>query len=428
MTGAPERPRSKASALDDPFGLSDDSSSTKGFRDGTHRLVAPERTLERMRPLMPVMGVTRLANLTGLDLLGIPVVMAVRPNARSLAVSSGKGLTLEAALASGLMEAIELYHAERVRRPLLLASTEELRHSHRLADVARLPRLSVSRYHPNRPILWVEGYDLLGCEPAWVPYEAVHANFTLPLPAGSGCFPMNSNGLASGNHALEAISHGLCELVERDATSLWRVAPAARQQARRVDPGSIDAAVCRRLLDAFRAAGVAAGLWDITSDVGIPTFECLAVDEPAGPSRETYATSGIGCHPSRSVAAVRALTEAAQGRMIYIAGSRDDRDRAAYEEARDPALTRSVRERIAGTAAAGRGFREVSSQEHGSFAAEVRWELERLRAVGIDEVIVVDLSRPEFDVPVVRVVVPGLEGIAGSPGYVPGARARAARA
>ena len=413
---------------DDRYRLSDDGASVKGFRDGTHRLVAPARTLERMQPLMPVMGVTRLANLTGLDLIGIPVVMAVRPNARSLAVSSGKGLTLEAAMASGLMEAIELYHAERMRRPLLLASFEEIRQSHPLVDLSRLPHLSVSRYHPNRSILWVEGYELLEREPRFVPYEMVHANFTLPLPAGSGCFPMNSNGLASGNHVLEAISHGICELVERDATSLWRLTPPALQRGRRVGPSSIEDADCRRLLDLFREARVAVGLWDITSDVGIATFECLTVDEEERPLREMYATSGIGCHPSRGVAAVRALTEAAQGRMIYIAGSRDDRDRAAYEQARDPELTRSVRERIAGGESALRDFRQVASQEHESFAVEVRWELERLAAVGIDEVIVVDLSRPEFDVPVVRVVIPGLEGIAGSPGYVPGARARAAHA
>ena len=61
---------------------------------GTHRLVAPNATLERVRPFMAVMGITRVANVTGLDTIGIPVVMVVRPNSRSLAVSQGKGLNL----------------------------------------------------------------------------------------------------------------------------------------------------------------------------------------------------------------------------------------------------------------------------------------------------------------------------------------------
>ena len=67
---------------------------------------------------MPTMGITRIANITGLDRLGIPVVMVCRPNSRSIAVSQGKGLTLDAAKASGLMESVETFHAESITRPL----------------------------------------------------------------------------------------------------------------------------------------------------------------------------------------------------------------------------------------------------------------------------------------------------------------------
>lgn len=60
------------------------------------------------------MGITRVADVTGLDRIGIPVVMVCRPNARSLAVSQGKGIDIEAATVSGLMESVELYHAEHI--------------------------------------------------------------------------------------------------------------------------------------------------------------------------------------------------------------------------------------------------------------------------------------------------------------------------
>jgi ribosomal protein S12 methylthiotransferase accessory factor YcaO len=46
------------------------------------------------------MGITRLGNITGLDRIGIPVAIAVRPNSRSVSVSQGKGLELPQALAS----------------------------------------------------------------------------------------------------------------------------------------------------------------------------------------------------------------------------------------------------------------------------------------------------------------------------------------
>jgi YcaO-like protein with predicted kinase domain len=96
--------------------------SIKAFRAGTHRTVPPEETLRRGWRLAPIMGITRIANVTGLDTVGVPVVMVCRPNARSLAVSQGKGLDLPAAKASGLMESIEVYHAETITLPLRLGS------------------------------------------------------------------------------------------------------------------------------------------------------------------------------------------------------------------------------------------------------------------------------------------------------------------
>src|SRR5204862_3502506 len=86
----------------------------KAFRRGTHRSRSPSETLERVRPHAAAMGITRLGNVTGLDRIGIPVAVAVRPNSRSVSVSQGKGLDLEQAMASALMEAIEGFHAEEV--------------------------------------------------------------------------------------------------------------------------------------------------------------------------------------------------------------------------------------------------------------------------------------------------------------------------
>src|SRR4051812_19172250 len=98
----------------------------KAFRQETHRTTSPTETVARMKTWMGLMGITRIANLTGLDRIGIPVVAVYRPNARSVAVSQGKGVTLAAAQASGLMESIEAYHAENLNLPLRLASYREM--------------------------------------------------------------------------------------------------------------------------------------------------------------------------------------------------------------------------------------------------------------------------------------------------------------
>jgi ribosomal protein S12 methylthiotransferase accessory factor len=214
-------------------------SVAKGFRDGTHRTVSPEETLERVGRFMPVMGITRIANVTGLDRVGLPVVMVVRPNSRSLSVSQGKGMCLAAAKASGLMESIEAYHAERVGLPLRLASLEQLKYAHKIVDVEALPQTAQARFHPHLRLLWDEGYDLLHDEVVLVPHEMVHADYTTPFPPGSGCFIATTNGLASGNHLLEAISHGICEVVERDGVSLAYMDDKSRR-ARRIDLESVD--------------------------------------------------------------------------------------------------------------------------------------------------------------------------------------------
>jgi ribosomal protein S12 methylthiotransferase accessory factor len=397
---------------------------SKLFRHGTHRLLAPEETVARAGRFMPVMGITRIANVTGLDRIGIPVVMVCRPNARSLAVAQGKGLDLALAKASGLMEAVEAYHAEHITLPLKLASYEELRYTHRVADVTRLPRVSSSRFHPDLQILWIEGHDLLQDDPVWIPYELVHTDYTLPLPTGSGCFTLTSTGLASGNHRLEAVSHGICEAVERDATTLWHAAGKAARQGTRIDLTTIDEPTCREVLGTVQRADVAVAVWETSTDVGIPSFRCALVDRQMDRLRLLYPSVGTGCHPARHIALLRALTEAAQSRLTFIAGSRDDAVRSRYERSRDPDALQQYQAELEAEAPA-RSFRDVPSWNAETFDEDIAWELGRLRAAGFRQVIVVDLTKPEFGLPVVRVVIPGLEGSDHVPGYALGARARA---
>jgi YcaO-like protein with predicted kinase domain len=396
----------------------------KTFRLGTHRAISPEETVERVRPFMPAMGITRIANVTGLDRIGIPVVMVCRPNSRSLAVSQGKGLDLAAAKASGLMESVENYHAERITLPLKLGSYEELRHSHRLVDATQLPRTTSSIFHPTLPLLWIEGYDLLHQEPIWVPYEVVHTNYTLSDPAGPWCFLADSNGLASGNHLLEAISHAICEVVERDGITLWPLRPEAVRQASRLDLASVDDPGCREVLARCERAGIDVAVWETTSDVDLPAFQCMIAERVDDPLHSLSAYSGAGCHPTRQVALLRALTEAAQARLTGIAGSRDDVFRAVYEHNGNPDSLTHGRAQLA-PGGPMRDYHDVPTFDGETFEADVAWELDRLRAVGVQRVIMVDLTRPEFGLPVVRVVIPELEAVRLTRRQVYGARAGA---
>lgn len=385
-----------------------DQPLAKRFVRGTHRIVSPAETLVRARRLMPVLGITRIANVTGLDTIGLPVVMVCRPNGRSLSVGQGKGLDLDAARASGLMESIESYHAEQIQLPLKLASYEDLRYSHRVVDVSQLPQVAQSRFHTLLPILWIEGFDLIGRVPIWLPFDSVHTNYTLAMRGLQSGFVCSSNGLASGNHLLEAISHGLCELIERDAQMLWNLREEAAHDQTRIDLRSVDDPDCRSVLDRFEQADLAVAVWDMTSDCGLPTYRCRIIERNAHPLRPLFAADGAGCHPVRTVALLRALTEAAQSRLTVIAGSRDDCFRSDYARLADPLLQERIRARMAITPGQ-RSFRARAEWVAETFNEDITWILRRLAAVGLHQAIVVNLTRAEFGIPVVRIVVPGLE-------------------
>ncbi len=401
-----------------------DRPAAKLHRGGTDRVVAPDDTVARVRPLLPAMGITRIANVTGLDYLGIPVVMVTRPNARFLAVAQGKGIDIDHARASGVMEAIETFHGERIALPLKLQSYAEMRASHDVVEPALLPSIRGSRFHPDLLILWIEGFDIVARRPLWLPYESVHVNYALPLPACTGCFASSSNGLASGNHLLEAIGSGICEVVERDADALWLAAGEAARDARRVDPASVDDGRCRQLLARYAAARIAVELWETTSDLGIPAFRCNifeAADNPHDPQGIFF---GSGCHPSRAIALSRALTEAAQSRLTWIAGSRDDIQRQDY---RDPGGAPAAAPADGdGPALAMRRFADAPDFASTTLNDDLRRELDCLNAAGIGQVVVVDLTIAGIGLPVVKVVIPGLEGVPDGPDYVPARRALAA--
>ncbi|RYZ09259.1 MAG: hypothetical protein EOO73_05265 [Myxococcales bacterium] len=409
-----------AASIREHAGLTD-SSVPKQFRAGTDRAEHPQTTLEKVSPFFKTAGITRVANITGLDRIGIPVVAVMRPNSRSVAVSQGKGATLTAAKVSGVMEAIEAYHAEHIKAPLVLASAREL--GAEAIPVEGLPRTTSSVYSPELRLLWMSAQLPLRGKRALVPYELVHLDFRAPFPTGTGAFVMSSNGLASGNHLTEATSHAIGELIERDANTLWRLLPEDERRATRVDLASVDHELCSQLLHRFEAAEVEVAVWETTTELGVPSFRCGIADRAPEVESPTAPAYGSGCHARRAVALSRALTEAAQGRLTMISGSRDDLGAQDYAPAEVRA--RLQRFRAATAAPPTRAFERAPNHESATLDADLSWMLSRLQECGFEDLAVVDLSRAEAGIAVVRVIVPGLEPISEMPGYFPGLRARA---
>jgi ribosomal protein S12 methylthiotransferase accessory factor len=383
---------------------------------------SPLDVLRTVAPRMARFGISRVADVTGLDRVGIPVAIAIRPAARSVSVSQGKGVTIESAKASALMEAVELWHAENIRRPLMLAAINEMRDTGCSCDVARLPETSAEPRSGSARLLWIEGHDLVSGRPKQVPFEMVHADYADPVKPGYGLFPASTNGLASGAHSLQALCSAICEVVERDAVSIWHHLPLDPRSRTRLDLSTVDDPACCWARDRIADASLELAAWDVTSDLGIPAFLCL-VRDPA--ERDAHVGVGSGAHPNAGVALLRALVEAAQTRLTYITGSRDDLDPDEFT-ARGRAQKRFLADRLLRAGPAHRDYGSIGSFGSDSPRANLDWLVERLCAQGIDEIIAVDLSQEDVGIPVTRVIVPGLEAPHDDPGYILGARARAA--
>lgn len=387
---------------------------SKLHRQGTHRAKVPNYTVSVLRRLCNRFGITRIANVTGLDRIGLPIVMVVRPESKSLAVAQGKGIDLASATASGLMESIETWHAERVT-PERVASFAELRAGEQAIDVWGLPPRQQSRLHEDLAIPWIAGVDLLSGKKTWVPFALVHSDYSLPPPPGAGCFCASTNGLASGNILEEALIHGIAEVIERDALAIWHHRSAGERVATLVDLTTIDDPDVVQLLERLDAADMAVSVFDAASDVGVPVFHAEIVERGLRkPLFFPRVISGDGCHPARNIALLRALTEAAQSRLTFISGSRDDITEDDYDPIQD--RLGKAGHRALETALPGINYRDVPTFESDFFEQDLDHLFQRLEAIGITQVAMVDLSRPEFEgIVVVRVVIPGLATVVDHP-------------
>jgi ribosomal protein S12 methylthiotransferase accessory factor len=349
---------------------------TKGHTAGTHRLVPPEDTLARITPYLAPLGITRCAYVTYLDHLGIPVYCAIRPQGLVLQVSNGKGLRHVDAQVSALMEAIELHHAEHPAVPLRRASLLALRHAgEQVIAPETLGEYASERYFtPDFVVDWIESTDLHGGATAWLPASAVYL-----------CWPtlyrFSTNGLASGNHVVEATLHALYEVIERDAMSRLSI------------NGRLHIAERCQVVD---VQSVASG--------PVHTFCAMLLDHSPF-SHASRANVGYGTHLSPDVAATRAITEAAQVRLARIHGAREDLPAQGYQggEAHDRVF--AFFDRLVGETP----WDVFADYAGSSLQQDYNTVLTTLTQAGFRQVWRAVLTRAPFEIPVVKVFVPGME-------------------
>jgi ribosomal protein S12 methylthiotransferase accessory factor len=376
------------------------------YSRGTDRLVSPRETLERIRPALSACGITRCASVTHLDELGLPVYCAVRPTGMVLQVSNGKGTDCESSQASALMESIELYHAENPEdERLLYATLAALKQTgEAIIEPHEVNGFDHGYFGPEFPIEWTCGEDLHSGEPVWAPACAVYFG---RLPSR---ITTTSNGLASGNHLVEASLHSLYELIERDAVSglsdLGQV--RIREEGKIIRHATIGNSYLREMVEGVEGHDTKVVMFWMKSCVSVHTFGAFFLSR-AAIAAVTTLNVGWGTHFDCNIAAFRAVTEAAQSRLVYIHGAREDGlAKPVYAAER---VDLSPGYRFFDKLEANTDWSTLPSYPSISDDRNLTSRYQRL----VDELgqagqrlVRFDLSKPGIDVPVVKILAPGL--------------------
>jgi bacteriocin biosynthesis cyclodehydratase domain-containing protein len=322
--------------------------------------------------------------------------------------SFGKGSTSEQAEASALMEAIERYSG--------IFQGDEIRMKRRFADFAPGDAILANdvqlfseaqfaaRHEPGQddshPVPDpIDPTARIEWSPAWSMRDQRFRYF----PTGLMYFfyqnaHTDSNGCAAGNTLQEAIVQGFLELVERDAYAIWWYNRSRRSE---VDLSEFDDSYIRDIKTQFADAGRKLWVLDVTNDLGVPTYVAIMHWMKDG---EEHIEFGSGAHFDRRIALLRSLTELSQfltiGLMGGASGDKSSLDGITPLRLENyPFLVPASRPKVAPEL--GINVPLDSAREQVEACVEIA------RRAGYD-FLVLDQTRPDVEVPVARVIVPGL--------------------
>ena len=200
------------------------SKEIKYFK-GTHRIIPPSETIENNEDKCKIAGITRITEITHLDRIGLPVFSAIRPTSQegSISIYGGKGISTEHAKASAMMEGFERYSAEKQDENTVTGTISEISSKGKIInpESLNLPNDFNKTNMENINLEWNIAHDLISDEDYYIPSNAIYHPYV--NDSVFSLFKSNTNGLASGNSLEEAILHGIFEVIERDAWSIFGV-------------------------------------------------------------------------------------------------------------------------------------------------------------------------------------------------------------
>lgn len=404
---------------------------------GTSRIQPVEETLKKVNPLVKQIGITRVADITDMDRLRIPNYSAVLPGTEDyIWVYSGKGPTKNHAKASVIMESIERFSSlpANYEGKILTGKYKELSKSYDVLKYDEVIEPLSFQLTDEMNMDYCIGYDLISEKDILIPSSLAIFRYNPNPPSINPYSFFHTNGLASGNVMEEAICHALCEVIERDAVSIAEFSSSAFQyhllktiengflnngirirslESKNfiddntvysdIDLNGLDYPPVKKIVREFHKCQISLKVKDITTEIGIPTFIASSVEwvnHDYG-----YLVEGHGTHPDSRIALMRAITEVSQSRAANIQGSRDDLRKMKY----DPQNSDENKSWQFMASPKKKAFTEVNSFYNDDILDDIKLILGNLKNKGFKNAIVVNLTNSRLQVPVVRIIVPGLE-------------------
>ncbi|MCK4260637.1 MAG: YcaO-like family protein [Halanaerobiales bacterium] len=383
---------------------------TVNFIETDFRVCTPDETLKNVKNLIGEGRIIcKVLRTDPVDCLGLPVYISfskkVDEDSPEYSMPhAGKGVTLEQAKCSAIFEAIERYSAKVQRNEkLIVSSFNRLTHAIRPLDFILPEDWNIT---DDSILEWVEGYSLTKNSKVLVPANFVYFPYR-PIDTDiKKILPHDTNGLAAGNSLYEAILHAIYEVVEKDAISiLWKtksVAPTLKLD-------NIQNKYLLKVLTQLEDKNVKVNIKDMTTDIRIPSvmvvLDCCKIAGPAF-------SYGSGTHLDPEVALLRAIVEAAQLRVTQITQNRYYPDRVRdsklplfqliYEKSVD-LIQHIITDNKNYT-----NISKISYNGEKDLAINLTECIKLVDDVGY-EIVYVDITREEVNIPAVRVLIPGLE-------------------
>jgi ribosomal protein S12 methylthiotransferase accessory factor len=401
------------------------------------RVVPIKVTLKNVIPIANKIGITRIADITEMDVLRIPNYSVVLPGTEDyIWVYSGKGVTKLHAKASALMEAVERFSAlpSSGYKKFISGTYEKLSKNYDVLHPSDVVEPLAYEFSEDMYMDYINGYDIVNQKQVLVPVPLALFRYSPQPPAVNPFSLHHTNGLASGNVMEEAICHSLCELIERDAVSLAELKASAIpfhilkslssnfvrmgydldaiKSADFVDDYTIfpdvdccgiDFPACLGLIRQFEKSKIPLFIKDITSDIGIPSFIAGSIEWIT--HDYGYLAEGHGTHPNARIALIRAITEVSQTRAANIQGARDDLRKIAYGQSNndDKRMWQFMKSKDTVE------FGSITTFIYDNILDDINLMKSKLIKSGLSRIIVIDLTNPNIGIPVVRTIVPGLE-------------------